>query len=405
MTLSTIVKRELLERKHQLFTSLLTIMIGVAAIVSINNITHFSEVAISEELGRLGANVLILPKGVTVENYYAADMGSSLLPESYVEKLTSSGIHGMDNLSPKLSSSVVVGERRYTLTGILPKNEIKSKALWQGGFTLQGGGQPAACAPLDSKDATREKLLARSRMVDELGPNEFFLGFEAAQTLGVQVGDKLTVSEREFNVAAILPLTGSVDDSRLFAHLHTVQEMTGQKAVVGVIEVIGCCDKIYEGLVEKINKLLPDAKVITIGQVVATQRKTNQMMKKLSWAFLILIVLVGGASIANYMYGNVHERQQEIGVMMAIGADTGFVSRLFLLKAAILGLVGGLAGYGVGSAMAMALGPEIANIRVTPLLSLIPVAIGVSLGVALLATWFPARKAVKVDPCIAFRDA
>ena len=103
MTLISLVKKELFERKQQLFTSFCTILLGITAIVAINSITHSSEKAVKKELERLGANVLILPKEASVQDYYAADIGTGELPEGYVKKLSTSGIHGMDNLSPKLS--------------------------------------------------------------------------------------------------------------------------------------------------------------------------------------------------------------------------------------------------------------------------------------------------------------
>ena len=46
------------------------------------------------------------------------------------------------------------------------------------------------------------------------------------------------------------------------------------------------------------------------------------MMSNLSLMFLVIIVFVGGASIANYMYANVFERRREIGTLMALGADS-----------------------------------------------------------------------------------
>ena len=96
--------------------------------------------------------------------------------------------------------------------------------------------------------------------------------------------------EKPFRVSAILPQTGTVDDSRVFAHLHTVQDLTGKEAVVNAIEVVGCCEHISKGLVAKINYLIPDAQVITISQIVDTQVKTNRLMRNLklagSWHFL-----------------------------------------------------------------------------------------------------------------------
>ena len=146
---------------------------------------------------------------------------------------------------------------------------------------------------------------------------------------------------KDFSVTAVLPQTGTVDDSRIFTHLHTVQKLAGKGSVLHAIEVVGCCNQISAGLVQKINQLLPEAKVVTITQIVDTQIKTNRMMSRLSLLFLAIIAVVGGASIANYMYANVFERRREIGTLMALGAGSSVVLRMFLLKALLFGLAGG----------------------------------------------------------------
>lgn len=80
------------------------------------------------------------------------------------------------------------------------------------------------------------------------------------------------------SVASVLPQTGTVDDSRIFGHLHTVQQIAGKGRAINLIEIVGCCNQIALGLVPKINKLLPEAKVVTIAQVVDTQIKTNRLL-------------------------------------------------------------------------------------------------------------------------------
>ncbi len=209
---------------------------------------------------------------------------------------------------------------------------------------------------------------------------------------------------KSFTVAAILPQTGTVDDSRIFAHLHTVQQLAGKGRAINVIEIVGCCDQISKGLVPKINGLLPEAKVVTITQVVDTQIKTNRVMSKLSTVFLAIIVLVGGASIANYMYGNVHERRREIGTLLALGAGSGLVLRMFLLKALLLGLAGGVAGYVLGTILAVLLGPKVAGITVLPMPTLVLWALGISVLIALAASYFPARRAARLDPCATLQE-
>jgi hypothetical protein len=56
----------------------------------------------------------------------------------------------------------------------------------------------------------------------------------------------------------------------------------GKGPVVSAIEVIGCCQEISHGLVGKINRLLPEAKVVTITQIADAQIKMNHMMSRLS---------------------------------------------------------------------------------------------------------------------------
>jgi putative ABC transport system permease protein len=201
-----------------------------------------------------------------------------------------------------------------------------------------------------------------------------------------------------------LPQTGTVDDARAFAHLHTVQQMAGKGAVVNAIEVVGCCQQISQGLVQKINQLLPDAKVATITQIVDTQIKTNRMMGRLSLLFLTIIVLVGGASIANYMFANVFERRREIGTLMALGAGSHVVLRMFLLKAVWLGLTGGVGGYALGTAMAAILGPRVAGVPVLPMLAPLFWAVGVAVVVCVAATYLPARRAARLDPSAALQE-
>lgn len=403
MKLRTLVWRELFERKNQLVTSLMAILLGITVIVSIKNISHYSEMAVARELDALGANVLVLPKSVTLQDYYSADMQNDLLPEQYVSQIAMSSIEGVDNLSPKLSIPVELGTRKFTLTGILPLSEFQAKAAWQGAGIFN---RPLGCGaqmPGLAKEEPDETLV-RKRVIQDLAPNEALVGAEVASSLGLKEGATLEVMGKPFTILATLPQTGTVDDSRIFAHLHTVQEMTGKGAFVNAIEIVGCCQQISAGLVAKLNDLLPGAKVVTITQIVDTQINTNRMMARLSLIFIVIIILVGGASMANYMYANVYERRREIGTLMALGAGSNTVIRIFLLKAGLLGLVGGVGGFSLGTLLAVLMGPRIAGVPVLPMPSLMFWAVLISCGIALAASYFPARRAAQLDPCASLQE-
>ncbi len=402
MKLRTLVLREIFERKSQLLTSFLAILLGITVIVSIKNITFYSEKAVALEMDSLGANVLVLPKSSTLQDYYAADMQGETIPEEYVTRLAMSDLAGLDNLSPKLSLPIELQGKTFTLTGILPKSEFQAKAAWGGaGIFSRPVGCGASVGMMGSED---KKTLARKRVIDTLEDNEVLVGADVGARLGLKEADKLDVLGKTFSVTAVLPQTGTVDDSRIFAHLHVVQDLSKKGPVINAIEVIGCCQEISKGLVDKINRLLPDAKVVTITQIAASQININRMMSNLSLMFLVIIVFVGGASIANYMYANVFERRREIGTLMALGANSGLVLRIFLLKALILGVAGGIGGYVIGTILAVVLGPKLAGVIVLPMPMLALLAVGVSVALALVASYFPARRAARLDPCATFQE-
>jgi putative ABC transport system permease protein len=208
----------------------------------------------------------------------------------------------------------------------------------------------------------------------------------------------------EFEVLALLPPTGTVDDSRIFAHLHTVQRLAKTGNVVNAIEVMACCDQAAGDLVAQLRDLLPDAKVVTIAQVVETQVSVNRLMSNTSWFVFGVLAVIGSASLAGAIAGNVRERRREIGTLMALGATPGFVLRLFLLKALWLGVAGGLAGCLCGVAIAAWLGPQWAGVSVRPMLGLSVTAVAAAAVLAVCAAFWPARRAAQLDPCVCFQE-
>jgi len=404
MKLRTLVWRELFERKSQMLTIFLGILMGITTVIAIKNITYYSEKAVARELDSLGANVLVLPKSVTLQDYYSADMHEEVIPEEYVMRLTMSDIQGVDNLSPKLCVPVELQGRNFALTGILPKNEFQAKAAWAGAGIFS---RPIGCGAIDvgvEPEPEDKRTLVRKRVIKDLERNETLVGADVAGSLGIKEGGSLNLLGEQFSVVAVLPETGTVDDSRVFAHLHTVQRLAGRDAVVNCIEIVGCCKEIAAGLVDGVNKLLPDAKVVTVKQVVATQANVNRMMERLSLIFVVIIVVVGGAGIANYMYANVFERRREVGTLMALGAESSLILRLFLAKALLLGLAGGIGGFAIGTVLAITLGPKLAGVPVLPMPILAVWAIVISVGIALLSSYFPARRAARLDPCATLQE-
>ncbi len=405
MNLKSLVWRELAERPLSMLTSTLAILLGVTALVAIRHVTTFSEQAVGQQLQSLGANVLVLPKDATLQDYYSADLNTHTLPESHVSSILLANLTGVERLSPKLCVSTKVADRDVTLTGILPQSEFQTKSLWQSVSLFSAkheGCKKAACGPKTYDSAP--ETLASSRTIDQLKGNEAVIGADVAEFSGLKVGKSVTMLGEKLQVLAILPRTGTVDDSRVFAHLHTVQRLTKAGEVVNAIEVMGCCEDAAGGLVPRLAELLPDAKVVTISQVVSTQVGINRLMSQMSMLVLGILVVVGGTSVASTISANVRERRREVGTLMALGATPGFVLRLFLLKAWILGVAGAVGGCVLGLAVAVLLGSQWAGVSVTPLPGLLLLTVGVALLLTTLAALWPARRAAKLDPCLCFQE-
>ncbi len=392
MNILSLVAKEIFERKTQLMSSFLAIFLGISIIVAVRNINIFSEKAVSEQLSSLGANIMILPKSMNIQNYYDADLNNETISEEYIGVLANSKLEGVENLSPKLSSKVNLGEKEYILTGILPVNEIKAKESWEGKGIFSNPKTCGITTPITQETQVRRNV------IESLGENEALIGFDVATTQNLMQGQDISVSGKNFKVVSALPMTGTIDDSRIFVNLKTAQEMTGNIGRISAIEVVGCCQEISKGLIQEINKMLPDAKVITITQIVDTQIRMNKTMSDLSLLLLILIILIGGATIANYMFTNVYERRKEIGTLMAMGAPSTMIISMLLIKALGLGIFGGLAGFVVGSIISVVLGPSITNVAVMPVWSLSLLALIIATGTSIIASLIPAWKASSLDP-------
>jgi len=390
---------ELAHRRSQLVSGVLAITLGIAVIVAIHSVTVVSEKAVAVHLDNLGANILVLPQAANVDDYYAADIDAPTMPEGYVDRIVTSGLPGVDNISPKLTRRIRIGEHRVVLTGILPAQEIASKPVWQQSG-LMGADLKLACDPDSASNASHgyEDERLQRKVIAELPPDECLLGSAAAARLGLVEGGQLAVGETRLRVARVLQETGTVDDGRVFAHLHAVQQMLGAADQISAIEVMGCCNAISDGLLSELRNVLPDTRITTVKQIVATQIETNGLMRRISWTFLVIVLFVGAVSIGNFMWANVNERRREIGILLLLGAPRTSVYGMLLAKAAILGVAGGALGFLLGSLAATQLGPQFVRMPVSVLWPLLPIAGGLSALVAIVGALIPAWIAGRLEP-------
>lgn len=406
MTPTSLILKELWQRPTSMVTCLLAITLGVTALVAIRSVTVYSEAAVSKQMSDLGANMLLLPKSASLKDYYAADANGATVPEQFATQLLLADLPGVEHIIPKLTVPAKLDGHSITLTGILPQSEFDTQASWNGvqAFKKKCGADCKRRAALDIVSSSASESLAKSRFVSDIAKDEVIVGSEAAQELSLTTGKRVSIFGETFLVSGVMPATGTVDDGRVFAHLHTVQRLSKSGESINVVEIMACCEDAAGNLVAKLRALFPEAKVLTINQVVDTQISVNKLMERISYLFFAILFVVGIASIAGTMFANVTERRREIGTLMALGATPSLISRLFIGKAVLVGLAGGVFGYLLGTLLAVVLGPTLAGVSVMPLPSLAGIALALAAIVSLISSYLPARRAALIDPCLCFRE-
>ena len=127
MRFHSMVWKEMFRRPGQSVTALLIVALGVSALVAVESVVASSEQKVALQMQQLGANILVLPEDVTLQDYHAADAHGRSLPEEYVSRITLAQKVGVEELAPKLSVPAELGETPIVVTGILPRTDFYKK--------------------------------------------------------------------------------------------------------------------------------------------------------------------------------------------------------------------------------------------------------------------------------------
>ncbi|MEW6619369.1 MAG: ABC transporter permease [bacterium] len=137
-------------------------------------------------------------------------------------------------------------------------------------------------------------------------------------------------------------------------------------------------------------------------EFIKTYTQINQTLTLVGVAIACISLLVGGIGIMNMMLTAVLERRKEIGIRKAIGARGKDIMGQFLIEAVTISTIGGCLGIGGGILLA-----NIASIfiKIPTVISLnsIILAVSFSLGIGMFSGIYPAYKASNLDPIVALR--
>jgi putative ABC transport system permease protein len=245
------------------------------------------------------------------------------------------------------------------------------------------------------------------------------LGSDLARRLNANVGDMVTLRDESFKVVGIYAPTLTAPDKDAYVPLAAAQQLF-VKSLPPLIQaninpqVIATGIVVYPkaGVDPEVLKTRLEA-MLGKDYTVMTGKDFDAMLGSFSAIFSMVLtgiamlsLLVGGLSTINTMAMSVAERTREIGIKRAIGASRWRIRREIVMESAMIGLIAGLIGLGIGAAMTMLfndLGRASGNVLFDLTLGTALTAIGFSTGLGALAGFVPAWGASRLDPVTALR--
>ena len=160
--------------------------------------------------------------------------------------------------------------------------------------------------------------------------------------------------------------------------------------------------EVVRGLLNASHRDAGDFTVVVPAELLAEQRRTQRIFSMVMVAIASISLVVGGIGIMNIMLASILERTREIGVRRAVGARQRDIVRQFLIEAVLISFVGGAMGivFGMGISRLIA---WLAGWSTIVTVSSILLAFLVSVSVGMVFGIYPAMQAAKLDPVEAIR--
>ncbi len=391
----------ILRRRKRSILTLLGIIIGIAAVVSLITLGQGLKNAITGQFNALGSDKLIIAaKGNALSFGLSTDAVKITNKDLETIRQTS----GIERTAGWIYSTAKIEYNdnvRYFMISGYPTAKDQVDLLWQ---------------------ASNYKLL-KGRLVEEGDTYKAVLGFDytKSELFGeeIDLGDKITIQDQEFKVIGFWDRTGSPpDDQGIIIPYQTYEELFNKHDEVGIIiaqiQSGENIDLVSESLKKELRKDRrveegkEDFSIETPNQLSAAFTTIIDMVQVVLIGIAAISLAVGGVGITNTMYTNVLERTREIGLLKAIGAKRKDIITLFVLEAGMYGLVGGIIGLIIGSSFALAVeaifsvvvGPFL-DVQLDPFLLIGSLLFAFILGC--IAGITPARRAAKLSPVEALR--
>ncbi len=401
--------KALLSNKMRSALTMLGIIIGVAAVISLMSVGKGLQAGVVNRIQSMGTNLLyVRPAAVQQGGGVRGGVGDSpRLTLEDAEAISNAGNPSIVLVAPeRRTQSQVVGgslNMRAQIVGVTP--DYMSALNYQ----------------IKSGDFIDPQHLTSRSMVAVLGSNVAGTLFPGDDPIEQSV----KINNKRFTVVGVLESKGSSGmsflDDTVFIPLTTMQyrllaQRSGQNLTIQQISIQVSDSKLMDPTREDVADILRERHRIT-GEddflinsqedMLKTASEVTQVFTIFLGAIAAISLLVGGIGIMNIMLVSVSERTREIGIRKAVGAKRRHIMAQFIVEAMALSFTGGAIGFVLGLAGSRLLsglnfGGQAIKTVVSP--DIVLLAIGVAISIGLFFGIYPATRAARLDPIQALRS-
>jgi putative ABC transport system permease protein len=391
-------------RMSRSILTLLGISIGIMAIISLMALGEGMQEAVTGQLSSLSDTIIVATGGGLLSRLSGGGASTNVNSEYFTERDIASieRIHGVSEVSPQLSSSVMARYNNKNVAVSVIGMDIDSMILRYNTAKFESGD-----------------------LLNEGDQNKILIGYSIAHEsfdTDISLGDRLTLNGQKFFVAGIFAKQGmgglTSTDNDVVLTSRDFKKLTGQSNISSIIVRVydvNDVDSIASSIEQAVNENHGSkdfASATTMSSILATIQSVIGIIQMVLVAIASIALVVASIGIMNTMLTSVMERTREIGIMKAIGATNKDVMSIFIIEGMIVSSMGGIFGIILGifgsqglSSFLTGFGMGGGSVSVTPIVTITSVvlAVGVSLVVGVLSSLYPAWKAARMSPVEAVR--
>ena len=388
----TISWRNITQNKFRTFLTVLGIIIGVTAIISLVTILQGVIDEVNRQFDSVGANTIIVSATGTPLKQGLTDHEISELVE----------IDGIVGWTPSVSNTASIHAHETTLEKVNIKgiNEV----YFARNHEMVVAGRGINYLDIESKNTV---CVINTDMAQKLFLGENPIG-KSIVIYGVSY-KVIGLLDETAGLNSVMTVMSGVGDSVMIPY-RNVLSMNGTDRVYALevyttedADVLGTVDQMETYLNQVFNYKDDSYSLIEMENLLDMMKDLQGMMRAMLVGIASISLLVGGIGIMNMMLVSVTERTTEIGLRKALGAEPRRIQIQFLTEAIILSLMGGIMGVIVGLTLAYIAAIVIGYPFELNIFAIV-LGTGFSAAVGIIFGFAPAKKASELNPIDALRS-